>query len=48
MKFPKVIIPQFLSANCPDHWENIILWGRCWKHDEEKREEALKAKWAKV
>ena len=29
---------------CPDHWENIILFGKCWKHEEDGSLKRLFAK----
>ena len=27
--------PRFRSDICTDHWLNIIIYGQCWRHNED-------------
>lgn len=52
VKRPKVYEP--VSAKCSDHWFNVIVYGKCWKHGAEwdalqrKKKEELENSWNRV
>jgi len=30
-----------MADHCPDHWDNMLFFGHCWKHDEYGRMKPL-------
>ena len=32
---------HFMADHCPDHWDNMLFFGHCWKHDEYGRMKPL-------